>query len=206
MTPVLSSLVLLRAHMSNKPVLCIQVNEETQLRLLEERHVEEYFALIERNKEHLHEWVAVEAYEGSVETLRAYVKQRLLQFVNGEGYHLGIWYQDALVGVLDYRLNWRRRKVELGYWIDASLQGKGIVTEACRTMVRHAFEEGQVQKVEISCAAENTRSRAVPERLGFTQEGVLRRSGWLHDRFGDGVFYGLLREEWNARTEQMPGC
>ena len=95
--------------MSNKPVLCIQVNEETQLRLLEERHVEEYFALIERNQEHLHEWIAVEAYEGSVETLRAYVKQRLLQFVNGEGYHLGIWYQDALVGLVDYRLNGRSR-------------------------------------------------------------------------------------------------
>ena len=81
--------------MSNKPVLCIQVNEETQLRLLEERHVEDYFALIERNKAYLQAWIDVEAYEGSVETLRAYVKQRLLHFVNGEGYHLGIWYQDA---------------------------------------------------------------------------------------------------------------
>src|SRR5215831_6277558 len=111
--------------MSNKPVMCIQVNEETQLRLLEERHVEEYFALIERNQEHLHEWVAVEAYEGSVEKLRAYVKQGLLQFVNGEGYHLGIWYQDALVGILAYRLNGRNRTVELGYWLDAALQGKG---------------------------------------------------------------------------------
>ena len=52
--------------MSNKPVLCLQVNEETQLRLFEERHVEDYFALIERNKEYLHEWIAVEAYEGPV--------------------------------------------------------------------------------------------------------------------------------------------
>ncbi len=93
--------------MSNKPVLCIQVNEETQLRLLEERYVEDYFALIKRNKAYLHAWIAVEAYEGSVETHKAYVKQRLLQFVNGEGYHLGIWYQDALVGILDYRPNWR---------------------------------------------------------------------------------------------------
>ena len=201
MTPVLSSLVLLRAHMSNKPVLCIQVNEETQLRLLEERHVEEYFVLIERNKEHLHEWVAVEAYEGSVETLRAYVKQRLLQFVNGEGYHLGIWYQDALVGVLDYRLNWRRRKAELGYWIDATMQGKGLVIRACRTMVRHAFEEHELHKVEISCATDNTRSRAVAERLGFTQEGILRQTDRLHDRYVDGVFYGLLVDEWNARAK-----
>ncbi len=205
MTPVLSSLVLLRAHMSNKPVLCIQVNEETQLRLLEERHVEEYFVLIERNKEHLHEWVAVEAYEGSVETLRAYVKQRLLQFVNGEGYHLGIWYQDALVGVLDYRLNWRRRKAELGYWIDATMQGKGLVIRACRTMVRHAFEEHELHKVEISCATDNTRSRAVAERLGFTQEGILRQTDRLHGQYVDGVFYGLLVDEWNARAKHAQG-
>src|SRR2546426_8948280 len=168
MTP--SCLVLLGEHMSDKPVLCIQVNEETQLRLLEERHVEEYCALIERNQEHLHEWIAVEAYEGSVETLRAYVKQRLLQFVNGEGYHLGIWYQDALVGVLDYRLNWRGRKVELGYWLDAAMEGKGMVTQACRTMVRGTFGGHTVQKMEISCVTENKSRRAGAQRLCFSQE------------------------------------
>ena len=188
--------------MSNKPVLCIQVNEETQLRLFEERHVEDYFALIERNKEYLHAWVAVEAYEGSVETLRAYVKQRLLHFVNGEGYHLGIWYQDALVGILDYRLNGRSRTVELGYWLDAAMQGKGIVTQACRTMVRHAFEEHQVHKVVISCATDNPRSRAVAERLGFLLEGILRQAVRLHDRYVDMVFYGLFKDEWNAEAEQ----
>ena len=187
--------------MSNKPVLCIQVNEETQLRVLEERHVEDYFALIERNKEHLHAWIAVEAYEGSVETLRAYVKQRLLQFVNGEGYHLGIWYQGALVGILDYRLNGRSRSVELGYWLDAAMQGKGIVTQACRTMVRHAFEEHRVHKVVISCATDNPRSRAVAERLGFLQEGILRQADRLHDRYVDMVFYGLLVDAWHAQAE-----
>jgi hypothetical protein len=51
--------------MSNKPVLCIQVNEETQLRLLEERHAEDYSTLIERNQEYLRLWIDVEAYEGT---------------------------------------------------------------------------------------------------------------------------------------------
>jgi ribosomal-protein-serine acetyltransferase len=191
--------------MSNKAILCIQVNEETQLRLFEERHVEDYFALIERNKAYLHEWIAVPAYEGSVETLKAYVKQRLLQFVEGSGYHLGIWYQDALVGILDYRLSWRGRNVELGYWLDAAMQGKGIVTAACRTMVRHAFEEHQLHKVMISCAIDNPRSRAVAERLGFTQEGILRQADRLHDRYVDMVFYGLLKDEWHARAELIQG-
>ncbi len=176
----------------------MQVNEETQLRLLEERHAEDYFALIGRNQEYLRLWIDVEVYEGTVETLKAYVKQRLLHFVNGEGYHLGIWYQDDLVGILDYRLNGRNRSVELGYWLDEALQGKGIVTQACRTMVRHAFEEHGVQKVVISCAIDNPRSRAVAERLGFVQEGVLRQVVRLHGRSVDGVFYGLLAKEWHA--------
>jgi len=188
--------------MSHKSTLSIQVNDEIQLRLLEERHVEHYFALIERNKEYLQKWIAVEAYEGSVETLRAYVKQRLLQFVEGSGYHLGIWYQDALVGLLDYRLDGRRNNVELGYWLDAAIQGKGIVTLVCRTMVRHAFEEHQVHKVVISCATDNMRSRAVAERLGFVQEGILRQADRLHGRYVDGVFYGLLVDEWRTQAEQ----
>src|SRR5215469_17810751 len=168
--------------MNSMPVLCLQVNAEIQLRLLEERHVEEYFALIERNRDYLQEWIAVEAYEGSVELLRVYVKQHLLQFVEGSAYHLGIWYQDALVGLLDYRLNARNCSVELGYWLDVAMQGKGIVTQACRTMVRHAFEVHLMHKVVISCAIDNPRSRAVAERLGFVQEGILRRVVWLHDR------------------------
>ena len=124
----------------------------------------------------------------------------MLQFVNGEGYHLGIWYQGTLVGILDYRLNWRSRNVELGYWLDASLQGKGIVTRACRTMVQHAFEEHKLHKIVISCAINNPRSRSVAERLGFLQEGILRQVGRLHDRYVDVVFYGLLASEWNSEA------
>lgn len=188
--------------MSDKPILSIQVNEVIQLRLLEERHVEQYFALIERNKEYLQEWIVVEAYEGSVETLRAYVKHQLLQFAEGSGYHLGIWYQDALVGLLSYRLDGRCDIVELGYWLDAAMQGEGVVTQVCRTMVRHAFEEHQVHKVVISCATDNMRSRAVAERLGFVQEGILRQADRLHGRYVDGVFYGLLVDEWHAQAEE----
>jgi hypothetical protein len=66
--------------MSTTPVLCIQVNAEIHLRLLEERHLWDYFALIERNQGHLREWTAEEAYEGSIETPGASVKQHLLRF------------------------------------------------------------------------------------------------------------------------------
>jgi len=183
--------------MNNRLFLGIQVDAETELRLFEPRHAEEYFALAERNREHLYEWTDIKAYEGSVETVREYIKQRLLSFANNQGYHLGIWYQGKLIGNLSYgNLDWRSRKVELGYWIDASMQGKGIITKVCQTMIQYAFEEHGLNKVEISCAAGNRRSRAVPERLGFTQEGIHRQGDWQHDHFDDVVYYGLLAQEW----------
>jgi ribosomal-protein-serine acetyltransferase len=191
--------------MSTTPVLCIQVNAEIHLRLLEERHLWDYFALIERNQEHLREWTAEEAYEGSIETLGASVKQHLLRFTEGSGYHLGIWYQDRLVGVLDYRLNRRNDTVELSYWLDAAMEGKGIITQACRAMIRHAFEEHQVHRIEIACVTTNTRSRSVAEHLGFIQEGVLRQADRLHGRYGDRVYYGLLVNEWDLEAKHAQG-
>ncbi len=187
--------------MSNQPVLCIQIDEEIQLRLIEVYHAEAYLALAQKNKEHLKEWVAMSVYDGTVEAMQAFLKQRLLNFASGEGYHLGIWYQGKIAGLFNYtNLDWRNRKVELGYWIDAELQGKGIVTKACRTMIGYAFEEHLLNKVEIICAVDNLRSRAIPHRLGFTQEGIHRQADKNQDRYDDVAFYGLLADEWRARS------
>jgi ribosomal-protein-serine acetyltransferase len=53
-------------------------------------------------------------------------------------------------------------------------------------------------RVVIACASKNQRSRAIPERLGFTHEGVAREAEWLYDRFVDSEIYALLNREWNS--------
>lgn len=60
------------------PVLCMQIDNEIQLRLHEARYAEEYFALIERNRAYLREWMPWAAYESSIEDTRTYMKQTLL--------------------------------------------------------------------------------------------------------------------------------
>ena len=60
----------------------------------------------------------------------------------------------------------------------------------------HALLDLKLNRVEIRCATENTRSRAIPERLSFTQEGVMRQVQWLHDRYVDHVVYSMLAEQW----------
>src|SRR5260221_9568105 len=129
-------------------------------------------------------------------------KQTLLQFANNEGLQTGTWYQNRLVGSIGYpHLDWADRKVEIGYWIDASMQGKGLVTKICQVLVTSAFDQYHLNKVEIHCATGNTRSRALPERLGFTQEGIIRQAQRCNDHYNDVVVYGRLcckKSERNA--------
>ena len=78
------------------------------------------------------------------------------------------------------------------------MQGKGIITRACRFVIDYAFKEYGLNRVEIAVFSENKRSRAIPERLGFTEEGTLRQLLWHHDHFVDLVIYSMLAEEWQA--------
>ena len=53
-----------------------------------------------------------------------------------------------------------------------------------------------MNRIEIHCATENVRSRAIPEKLNFKLDGVLRQSEWRHTRFFDMAIYSMLAEEW----------
>ena len=70
------------------------------------------------------------------------------------------------------------------------------MTRACRALVDYAFSELGLNRIEIQCAVQNVKSRAIPERLDFTQEGVIRQAEWLYDHYNDHVIYGMLAEEW----------
>ena len=63
-------------------------------------------------------------------------------------------------------------------------------------MLDYLFNELRLERMEIRCATGNTRSCAIPERLGFTREGVLRHGEWVNDRWVDLVVWGMLQEDW----------
>jgi len=70
--------------------------------------------------------------------------------------------------------------------------------KACRSLVEYAFDEWHLNRVEIRCAVGNTKSRAIPERLGFKSEGILREAEWLYDHYVDHIIYGMLARDWPA--------
>jgi len=182
-------------------VLSYKIDEETLLRLPEERHLEEAYAVVMQNLEHLKAWSNWARDDFSIEDARSFVTTNLQNFAERKGFALHIVYRGKMVGNVGYNtIDWANKRTEIGYWLSAAAQGKGLMTRACRALVSHAFDEFELNRVEINCAVENRRSRRIPEKLGFKEEGILREAEWLHDHFHDLVAYSLLASEWKLRN------
>ena len=74
-------------------------------------------------------------------------------------------------------LDWGLRQFEIGYWLRASAQGRGCMTEAVRLVSGLALSVLGASRIQIRAAAANARSRAVALRAGYRLEGTLRRGG-----------------------------
>ena len=96
----------------------------------------------------------------------------------------------------------KNRKDTIGYWLAEGFQGKGIMTDAVKALMKYGFETMNLNRIEILCAVENNKSRAIPERLGFKNEGISRENEWLYDHFIDAVAYSLLASEWKKSVVQ----
>lgn len=181
----------------------IQVDEDNRLSLLEEHHAPELFALVDGNRAYLRTWLPWLDQSTEVEHTKAFIRGTLQQFAARNGLTCGLWHRGALAGVVGlHYIDWTNRKSSIGYWLAERHQGQGLITRACAALLDHLFGELGLNCVEIACAAENHRSRAIPERLGFSREGVLRQRQWLYDRFVDHVIYGMLASEWRQRRER----
>ena len=71
---------------------------------------------------------------------------------------------------------------------------------ACKAYIAYGFNELDLNRIEIRVAEENKKSRAIPEKLGFQEEGKIRQAEWLYDHYVDHVIYGLLAEEWKQNN------
>jgi ribosomal-protein-serine acetyltransferase len=173
---------------------------DLELRPLEEADAEELFALVDANRGYLREWLPWLDQNTEIEHTRAFIRATRKHHADRNGFTCGIRRRGALVGVVGlHAIDWPNRKTSLGYWVAEPHQGRGIMTRACAALLPYVFDELGLNCVEIGCAVGNARSNAIPGRLGFTREGVLRQREWLYDHFVDHVVYSLLASEWRQR-------
>jgi ribosomal-protein-serine acetyltransferase len=112
---------------------------------------------------------------------------------------VGMFEGETFVGGVG--LSWDPFRItgEIGYWIRSSYEGRGLVTRVAGVLTRLAFEHVGLNRVVIRAAVDNVRSRAVTERLGYSQEGVERGAGRGSGGFQDMAVYVMLADEWRSR-------
>jgi ribosomal-protein-serine acetyltransferase len=182
-----------------------RIDEDISMELLEARHAKDLYRLADANREHLREWLPWVDKIRSVEDTEVFIQETRSQLSNNNGFQTVIRFHEDLVGTIGHHsIDWNNLSTSLGYWLARDAQGNGIITKSCRVFLDHAFTELSLHRVEIRCAVENGRSRAIPERLGFRSEGIIRDAEWLYDHFVDHAIYGLLATEWK-RPDLKPG-
>lgn len=178
-------------------MVTILVEQDLEMRLVAEEYAEEVCEAVLRNFDHLHKWMqwAVEGY--GIGHTRSFFSLSLRQFGRKESMNLLIFHKGSVIGGSGLNfIDTVNRGTEIGYWLDKEHTGKGVVTKCCRALIEHSFRELAMHRINIRVASENAPSRAIPERLGFTEEGTLRQAELLHGKFVDLVVYGLLRSDW----------
>jgi ribosomal-protein-serine acetyltransferase len=179
------------------PTLRLSVNAETELRLLEEDDAPEVFALIERERAHLRPWLPWLDVTLSIEDELNFIRLTTERYARSQSLVCAIVHQGRIIGSIGYNtIDWVNRKTEIGYWLGKTFEGKGLMTQSCEEMIRFGFQVLELNKIEIRCSTGNTRSCAIPCRLGFTQEGVIRQAEWLYDHYADLILFGMLASEW----------
>ena len=176
-----------------------------EMRQFQPADAETVFAVVDRNRMHLRQWLPWVDSSHSPEDIRQFIGRVVAQFEADLGPNTGIWVDGVFAGNVGcHPIDWANRSCSVGYWIDAAQQGKGVITVCCAAMLEYLFEESRLHRVEIRCGTGNTRSCAIPERLGFTREGLLHGAEWVNDRWVDLLVWGITEEQWRAAARSKP--
>ncbi len=133
----------------------------------------------------------------TVEDVEDFVAQNVLA-PWAESPRFSIVVDSKVIGGLGLTIDKKHKIAELAYSMAKEHWGKGIMTEAARGVVRWGFEELGLAKIYSHADVLNVGSWRVMEKLGMTREGLFRGHSLARGVRQDDVYYGLLREDWEA--------
>jgi ribosomal-protein-serine acetyltransferase len=184
-----------------------RVAEGIELRQLQPEHAPLLFAVTESNRAYLREWLPWVDRTQSPEDPRRFIVGALADYQANRGVvNAGIWLPGApppgssgLVGCIGtHAVDEANRSTSIGYWMEAAHQGKGVMTRSCACLLDYLFDEIGLHRVEIRCGTGNAKSCAIPERLGFSREGVLQEAELVGGRWLDLVVWSMLEQNWRS--------
>ena len=124
---------------------------------------------------------------------------------HGQSYAFGIFVDNDFVGEININ-NVQRGALQsatVGYWIDEAHAGRSYTPEAVVTVMRFAFDELRLHRLEICIIPRNANSRRVVEKLQVRDEGIALRYLEIAGIWEDHIRYAMTIEEWADRRAEL---
>jgi RimJ/RimL family protein N-acetyltransferase len=171
---------------------------------LEPWQAADFAAHVERERAHLAPWLPWATRVVDEASARTFL-QRYADSQAADGGRLyGIRLAGALAGGVLFRVfEPAYGTCEVGVWLAAGAQGRGLVTRAAAALIDWAFDERRMGRVEWRTLPDNARSIAAAKRLGMTREGVLRSAYPIGGARHDVEVWSVLPDEWRARRAHL---
>jgi ribosomal-protein-alanine N-acetyltransferase len=123
----------------------------------------------------------------------------------GTGYGFGIFVEGRFVGAINLSSIQRGpfQNAYVGYWIDEAQAGNSYMPESVVVVLRFAFDELNLHRVQIAIIPRNAPSRRVVGKLDLREEGVAERYLEINGAWEDHVRYAITTEEWAERRDEL---
>ena len=171
-----------------------EISDDIKVSLTIPQYADDIFSMVSNNRDYLKVWLTWIDRAQHTSDISSFISSQLCKFHKGESLHETIFYKNKIVGVLGFNsIDSVNGIGYVGYWLDEAFSGKGIMTLAVKDLIALGFDYYALQRIDIRCVEENMKSRAIPERLGFSNEGVIRNAELVNGNYYNHIVYGLLK-------------
>jgi ribosomal-protein-serine acetyltransferase len=179
----------------------LKVDSEIVLKEIELSDAEDIFKIIDSDRENLRIWLSFVDSTKEIEDTKDFIRSILFLPGDIRDFVAVIIYNGQKIGLIGFKLtDFVNKKTEIGYWISKEFENKGIVTKSVVKMIDYAFNNLELNRIQIKCGIGNEKSSKIPKKLNFKFEGIERSAELLNGKFIDAEVYSILKDEWTFKN------
>jgi ribosomal-protein-serine acetyltransferase len=179
----------------------LKVDSQIVLKEIELSDAEDIFKIIDSDRENLRIWLSFVDSTKEIEDTKDFIRSILFLPGDIRDFVAVIIYNEQKIGLIGFKLtDFVNKKTEIGYWISKEFENKGIVTKSVVKMIDYAFNNLELNRIQIKCGIGNEKSSKIPKKLNFKFEGIERSAELLNGKFIDAEVYSILKDEWTFKN------
>ncbi|WP_294893193.1 50S ribosomal protein L7/L12-serine acetyltransferase [uncultured Gilliamella sp.] len=179
--------------MTNNQKDMIDVDKHLCLAPANNQYASDIYNIITSNREYFSQFMAWPKFVKNQTDTALFLDSCWLKHQQNESKTYVILLKGQAIGLLSFnQIDKNNKTAYIGYWLDSSKQGNGIMTVAINALIKHYAMQKIIRRFVIKCAVNNEKSNAIAKRCGFSYEGTLKQAEYINGTFHDQNIYGLI--------------